>query len=157
MLHKMCLFFVDVEFWRKDTVETLHRLICQHVKVDQDRSTNAAPAGAPAMKKKATKAFVRRSNVAPAVEAMTRIRDLVVERDGRMVQIRRTFKYRPYRARRHLGKTPLARTELFMRSFACGGPRRRWRHGRLIPADDTTPLSLTIDKPADDKQLARHY
>ncbi len=112
---------------------------------------------APAMKKKATKAFVRRSNAAPAVEAMTRIRDLVVERDGRMVQIRRTSKYRPYRARRHLGKTPLARTELFMRSFACGGPRRRWRHGRLIPADDTTPLSLTIDKPADDKQLARHY
>ena len=50
------------------------------------------------MEKKATNAFVRRSNVAPAVEAMTMIRDLVVERDGRMVQITRTFKYRRYRS-----------------------------------------------------------
>ena len=116
----------------------------------------AAPAS-PAMKKKAMKALVRCSNVAPAAKVMTRILEMVVERDGRMVQIRRTFKYRAYCARRRLGKTPLARTELFMRSFACGGPRRRWRHGRLIPEDDTTPLSLTIDKPADDKQLARHY
>ena len=120
----------------------------------------AAPAEAPAMRKKAMKAVVRCSNVAPAVKAMTSILETVVERDSRMVQIRRTFKYRPYRGFAKVAESTelkpknvlrleeghvSVRSRAFMRSFACG-PRRRWRHGRLIPADDTTPLSLTLMK-----------
>ena len=107
-----------------------------------------------AMEKKTTTGAVRRSTVFPVVQAMTRVRHLIVERDGRRVHIRRTFKYRPYRVRRALMKTPLAMTELFMRAFPWGGPRRRWRHGQLIPADDTRPLSLAIENPIDDTRLA---